>query len=137
MFGLGCDRLGRGRRVGACRRIGFVLMAWLVVALGGASSALAGQPGVISDYASNGSSNSPTPGPATSSALNSPSGVAVDSAGDLYIADSGNSLIEKVTPAGDLLVIAGNGSTSSPTPGPATSSALNSPSGVAVDSATA
>jgi NHL repeat len=61
--------------------------------------------------------------------------VALDSAGDLYIADRGNSLVEKVTPAGDLSVIAGNGSTNSPTPGPATSSPLNSPSGVALDSA--
>ena len=76
----------------------------------------------------------PTPGPATSSGL-SPSGVAVDGSGNVYIADAGNDVVEKVTPSGTLSIFAGVvGHSGPPTAGPATSSDLNSPSGVAVDS---
>jgi sugar lactone lactonase YvrE len=82
-----------------------------------------------------GSSGAPTPGQATSSDLDSPDGVAIAPNGDLYIADTDNSLVEKVTPDGTLSVIAGDGSYSTPTPGPATSSPLGDIEGVAVDQA--
>jgi len=110
-------------------------VAWLVVALWGASPALAGQPGVISDYAGSEGYGPPTAGPATSSNLGYLNGVAVDSAGNLYIADISNSEVEKVTTAGILSVIAGNGTAGAPTAGLATSSKLNRLSDVAVDSA--
>ena len=78
---------------------------------------------------------SPTPGPATRSTLDYPIGVAVSQAGDLYIVDFGNCVVEKVTPAGTLSIVAGEvGQCGTPTPGPATSSMLASPIGVAVDS---
>jgi sugar lactone lactonase YvrE len=89
--------------------------------------------GRLSVVAGDGIAGSPTPGPATSSALNGPVGVAVDAHGDLFIADAGNHVVEEVTPAGRLSVVAGDGIAGSPTPGPATSSALNGPVGVAVD----
>ena len=77
----------------------------------------------------------PTPGPATSSRLNTRDGVAVDAQGNIYIADTGNSLVEKVTPSGQLSVIAGVPGewAGTPTPGPATSSQLDLPIGIAVD----
>jgi streptogramin lyase len=75
----------------------------------------------------------PTPGPATKSDLNNPSGVALDSRGDLFIADSNNNVVEEVTPAGKLSVVAGNGTLGPPAPGPATKSGLQGPSGVALD----
>ncbi len=76
----------------------------------------------------------PTPGPATESTLDYPIGVAVSQAGDLYIVDSGNCVVEKVT-GGTLSVVAGKvRQCGTPTPGPATSSMLASPIGVAVDS---
>ncbi|PHX60030.1 MAG: hypothetical protein CK520_01445 [Actinobacteria bacterium] len=79
---------------------------------------------------------STTPGPATSATLNGPSGVAVDAAGNVYIADTGNNFVERVTPDGNLKVIAGGGGTlPSTTSGPATSASLNGPRGVAVDAA--
>jgi hypothetical protein len=93
------------------------------------------QAGHLCIVAGTGSLGAPTPGPATSSDLNQPSGVAVNSAGNLYIADTQNNVVEKVTPSGTLSVVAGTGSLGAPTPGPATSSELNQPSGVAVDSA--
>jgi hypothetical protein len=91
--------------------------------------------GLLSIFAGNGGFGLPTPGPATSSELNSPTGVAVDGSGNVYIADGGNYEVEKVTPGGTLSVIAGTGTYGSPTPGPATSSDLADPSGVAVDGA--
>jgi len=48
-------------------------------------------------------------GPATSARLSLPSGVAVDSALNLYIADAGNNRIRKVTPDGIITTIAGDG----------------------------
>jgi len=85
-------------------------------------------------FAGTGSAGAPTAGAATSSNLDSPNGVAVDSSGNVYIADYNNQRIEKVTIGGTLSVIAGTGSHGAPTAGPATSSKLYDPCGVAVDS---
>ena len=74
-------------------------------------------------------------GPATSAQLSNPAGVAVDAAGNLYIADSSNDRIRKVA-NGVITTVVGTG-----TPGfagdngPATSAELSAPNGVAVDSA--
>ena len=89
--------------------------------------------GVLSVVAGTGTAGSPVPGPATASKLNGPNGVAIDTAGNLYIADSGNALVERVTPSGVLSVVAGTGTAGAPTPGAATSSKLNDPSGIALD----
>ena len=90
--------------------------------------------GTLSVIAGDGSESTPTPGPATSSALGYVEGVAIDQAGNVYIADPTNSVIEKVTPDGTLSIFAGTpGSTGTPTPGPATDTTLDSPPGVAVD----
>ena len=90
--------------------------------------------GTLSIIAGTGSLAAPTPGPATSSALKFPAGVAVDSNGNIYVADKGNNLVEKITPGGTLSIIAGNGTRGVPTAGPALSSSLKDPFGVAVDS---
>ena len=75
-------------------------------------------------------------GPATTASLNYPVGVAVDAVGSLYIADSGNYRIRKVSPAGTITTVAGNGQHGySGDGGPATAASLNSPRGVAVDAA--
>jgi sugar lactone lactonase YvrE len=74
-------------------------------------------------------------GPATDAQLNAPSALAVDSAGNLYIADTNNNVIRQVTPDGVIATVAGNGSLGySGDGGPATSAALNQPNAVAVDS---
>ena len=74
-------------------------------------------------------------GPATSAQLIDPAGVAVDSAGNLYIADACNNRIRKVS-NGVITTVAGNGTLGfSGDNGPATSAQLDHPDGVAVDSA--
>jgi len=92
--------------------------------------------GVITAVAGNGTRGfSGDNGPATSAQLNNPQGVAVDSAGNLYIADWGNARIRKVS-NGAITTVAGNGTQGfSGDNGPATSAQLNYPQGVAVDSA--
>ncbi len=75
-------------------------------------------------------------GPATLAQLGGPYGVAADSAGNLYIADTSNSRIRKVTPAGTISTVAGDGTEGfSGDGGPATAAQLHTPSGVAADSA--
>jgi len=92
--------------------------------------------GVITTVAGNGiQGHSGDNGPATSAQLYYPSGVAVDSAGNLYIADYNNSRIRKVS-NGVISTVAGNGTWGySGDNGPATSAQLYYPRGVAVDSA--
>jgi uncharacterized protein (TIGR03437 family) len=88
--------------------------------------------GVITTVAGGGFSGDN--GPATSAALSGPSGVAVDPAGNLYIADQGNNRIRKVS-NGMITTVAGNGGWGfSGDNGPATSAKLANPMGVAVDS---
>ncbi|MGA2962343.1 MAG: Ig-like domain repeat protein [Candidatus Korobacteraceae bacterium] len=74
---------------------------------------------------------------ASSAELNYPVGVAVDSAGNLYIADQGNNTVRKVSVAsGIITTVAGNGTLGySGDNGPATGAELNYPQRVAVDSA--
>jgi sugar lactone lactonase YvrE len=68
-------------------------------------------------------------------ALNEPHGVAVDASGNLYIADSANNRVRKLS-NGTVSTIAGNGTAgSSGDGGPATSAELDSPLAVAVDAA--
>jgi uncharacterized protein (TIGR03437 family) len=73
-------------------------------------------------------------GPATSAELSEPFGVAVDTKGNVYIADTYNSVIRKVNSAGIITTIAGNGTGGySGDGGPATKAELDEPFGVAVD----
>jgi len=91
--------------------------------------------GVITTVAGNGTAGfSGDGGPATSAQLQYPQGIAVDYAGNLYIADTGNRRIRKVS-KGVITTVAGNGWPGySGDNGPATS-AMFFPSGIAVDSA--
>ena len=89
--------------------------------------------GTITTVAGNGADQfSGDGGPATSASLNYPWGVAVDSAGNLYIADSIHNRIRKVS-GGTITTVAGGGNGGDG--GPAASASLNSPTGIALDSA--
>ena len=99
------------------------------ITLGGVVSTLAG---------------STTPGSAdgtgAAARFNGPNGVAVDSAGNVYVADSINQTIRKITPAGVVTTLAGtatpyNGSNGSSADGTGAAAGFNYPTGVAVDAA--
>ena len=91
--------------------------------------------GIISTIAGNGTAGySGDDGPATSAELSGPAGLALDSSGNLYIGDRGNNTVRKVTPAGIISTVAGNGTAGySGDDGPATSAELNAPYGLAFD----
>lgn len=73
-------------------------------------------------------------GPATLAQLQLPSCVAIDAAGNLYIADTGNQSIRKINSSGVITTIVGTGAPGFVGDGgPATSALLNYPYGVAVD----
>ena len=116
--------------------------------------------GIISTFAGGASGlgtagSSGANGPATAALLNAPYGIAVDAAGDVYIADKSNHEIKMVyeggsqaaalitltnktitsPTVGDIYIVVGNGSTHYPYGVLATSSALNSPTMVALDAA--
>ena len=76
-------------------------------------------------------------GAATGAELNAPAGIAVDAAGDLFIADSGNDVVREVNHVtGVITTVAGNGTYGySGDGGAATSAELGFPSAVAVDAA--
>jgi len=100
--------------------------------------------GVITTVAGNGTKGfSGDGGPATAASLNFPVAVAVDAAGNLFIADLYNNRIREVSAAGIITTVAGNGASNAQSGqgafsgdgGPATSAGLNGPFGVAVDAA--
>jgi NHL repeat len=78
-------------------------------------------------------------GPATQARLNSPQGVALDQAGDLFIADTFNNAVREVTPNGTISTIVDTTAAkgSSGNGGPAAAAKLNTPFAVAVDAGTA
>jgi hypothetical protein len=75
-------------------------------------------------------------GPAIASTLLFPTGVAVDTAGDVFIADSDGHAVREVTPNGVISTVAGNGTAGFlGDGGPATKASIQFPSAVAVDAA--
>jgi uncharacterized protein (TIGR03437 family) len=98
-----------------------------------------GTNGIINTIAGNGTTGTVgmvgDGGPAINASLSVPVGMALDSSGNLYIADSGDNLIRKVTTNGNISSIAGNGE-SGYSPGDenlAIYAELNEPEGLAVD----
>ena len=105
----------------------------------GIISLIAGKPGKVCDPRTNCGDGLP----ATSATFTAPTTVAVDSAGNLYIADQGASRIRKVDTSGNISTIAGSTTGATCTNpiypacgdgGPAVNALLFQPYGVAVDS---
>ncbi len=92
--------------------------------------------GVVTAFAGPGAGGSGTwaDGQGTSARFLTPFGLTVDSAGVVYVADTGNNRIRKITPLGAVTTLAGTGSSTPFSNGAGISTAtFNSPQGVAVD----
>ena len=73
-------------------------------------------------------------GTGSSANFNFPSGVAVDGNGNVYVADQGNFIIRKITPAGVVTTVAGSAGVQGTTDATGAAARFYAPSGVAVDS---
>jgi len=88
--------------------------------------------GLVSTLAGSGVAGD-TDGQGTSAQFNQPTGVAVDSSGNVYVADAGNHKIRKITPSGLVSTLAGSG-VGGYTDGQGTAAQFYWPHGIAVDS---
>jgi gliding motility-associated-like protein len=76
--------------------------------------------GVVSTLAGSGNAAFAN-GTGTAASFNNPRGLTIDASGNIYVADQGNNLIRKITPAGMVTTIGGNN--------------FNSPTGIGIDAA--
>jgi len=92
------------------------------------------QDGNITTVAGNGTAGfSGDGGPAIQASLNGPIGIAVGADGNLYFSDAGNQRVRRVSPDGNIITVAGNGTSGfSGDGGPAIQASLNAPYDVAI-----
>ncbi|MFM8335417.1 MAG: immunoglobulin domain-containing protein, partial [Opitutaceae bacterium] len=89
--------------------------------------------GVVTTYAGAPSQFGSADGPAASARFFLPYGVAIDADGNLYVADSGNHTIRKITAAGVVSTLAGSAMQSGFADGAGSAARFNSPWGIALD----
>lgn len=94
------------------------------VTAAGAVSTLAGSPG----------QSGQADGSAGNARFNQPWGVVLDAAGNLYVADTGNDTVRKVSPAGVVTTLAGSAGNVGSQDGNSSSASFNLPQGIAIDS---
>ncbi|CAL2084730.1 conserved protein of unknown function precursor containing a T9SS type A C-terminal secretion signal [Tenacibaculum sp. 190524A02b] len=73
-------------------------------------------------------------GNGTSASFNSPVGITVDNSGNLYVSDTGNHAIRKITPSGEVTTIAGTKGTLGTVNANGTSASFHFPYGIIIDS---
>ena len=89
--------------------------------------------GVATTLAGMVGSNGWLDGTGSTARFNHPTGVAVDAAGNVYVADYGNHTIRKITSAGVVTTLAGNVGSAGSNDGTGSAAQFNHPEGVAVD----
>jgi sugar lactone lactonase YvrE len=91
--------------------------------------------GAVSTFAGAAGQSGTADGNGATARLNNPSGIAIDAAGNLYVADTGNSTIRKITAAGDVSTIAGNPEAIGSADGVGSAASFNTPWAIATDTA--
>ena len=91
--------------------------------------------GVVTTFAGTAGVAGSTDGPATNAIFNFPEALLLDASVNLYIADTQNSVIRKITPAGIVSTYAGTARITGSWDGPATNALFFLPEGLGVDSA--
>ena len=91
--------------------------------------------GVVSTLAGSASSRGSADGTGSAARFFQPAGVAVDAAGNVYVADTFNHTIRKITPAGVVSTLAGLAGSFGSADGTGSAARFNQPTGVAVDAA--
>ena len=91
------------------------------------------RPGYVATLAGTAGATGSTNATSGNARFNSPSGMAVDGSGNVYVADTSNHLIRKITSAGVVTTLAGTALAAGQTNGTGAAARFNSPSGVAVD----
>jgi sugar lactone lactonase YvrE len=91
--------------------------------------------GVVTTFAGTAGTSGSVDGTGTAARFNKPSGLALDTAGNLYVADTGNSTVRKVSPAGVVTTLAGLSAITGLKDGTGTLAWFNEPEGVTSDTA--
>jgi sugar lactone lactonase YvrE len=91
--------------------------------------------GVVTTLAGSPGAQGSNDGTGSAARFSNPAGVAVDGTGNLYVADSGNHTIRKVTPTGIVSTLAGSPGAQGSDDGVGSEARFNSPIGVALDNA--
>jgi len=91
--------------------------------------------GVVTTLAGTARQSGSADGVGTAAQFGRPGGVAVDDAGNVYVADTGNSTIRMITPSGVVTTLAGTASRTGSADGVGTAARFDRPGGVAVDGA--
>ena len=89
--------------------------------------------GVVTTIAGSAGSAGSADGTGAAARFNHPSGVAVDSSGNVYVADTDNDTVREITPAGAVTTLAGQAGLSGRADGTGAAARFNGPSGLAVD----
>ena len=91
--------------------------------------------GVVSTIAGYAGVSGSANGTGTNASFNGPRGIALDAAGNIYVADSGNNLIREITSGGVASILAGSGVSGSAN-GAGTNASFSGPAALVVDAAT-
>jgi sugar lactone lactonase YvrE len=91
--------------------------------------------GAVTTIAGTSGSSGSTDGIGGTARFNNPSNIAVDAAGNVYVVDSGNQTVRKITPAGVVTTLAGTAGQKGDVDGVGAAARFNQPWGIAVDAA--